>query len=242
MQDRTRTGVSLFALALVVALLARATIEILVSASFWRSLWNIQSPPWSDPTLSRVLGLVFAGLYGVVALAGALVVERDRGLEVLPAEGSPDRPRIALAFAVFAGITVGGLDLFLYPEYVSGQSSLWSLRFFLQAGVAIAVGMYFFWTAVRLGGPPTRRFGFYALGLGITAGIFGPLSGALLIWGPATGGLEGNRPFYDTVATLSVAGLLVGFVSLGLWLMVFLRIRASSRSSPVLVGRGELRA
>ncbi len=137
MQDRTRTGVSLFALALVVALLARATIEILVSASFWRSLWNIQSPPWSDPTLSRVLGLVFAGLYGVVALAGALVVERDRGLEVLPAEGSPDRPRIALAFAVFAGITVGGLDLFLYPEYVSGQSSLWSLRFFLQAGASV---------------------------------------------------------------------------------------------------------
>src|SRR6266540_898430 len=56
MQNRTRTGVSLFALALVVALLARASIEIFVAASFWRSIWNIPSPLWPDPTLSRVLG------------------------------------------------------------------------------------------------------------------------------------------------------------------------------------------
>jgi len=241
MQQRTRTGVSLFALALVVALVARAGIEIFLSASPWRSIWSGDSPIWYDPTLSRVLGIVLAGLYAFLALVGSLLIERDRGLAVLPEKGSPDRPRIALAFAIFAGMTVSGLDLYLYPEYGTNQSSLWVLRYFLEAGIAIGVGLYFFWTALRLGAPLARRLGFYALGLGVTAGIFGPLSSALLIWGPV-GGIEGNRPFYDTVAALSVAGLLAGFASLALWLMVFLRTRANIRSSPVLVERGELRA
>lgn len=218
-RDRSRPGLFLIVLGLTLALV---------------DLGIVLGVVWLVPVVSGAGSLVSASLLTYVALAltigfastgfiGIVFVEIGRGRSAGPGAGMLDPARGALLIAATSGLSYFLLGLVLgFMYFLPGP--VWRyvhLTFFFLG--SLAVGLYLFMLARRLGSHGIALVGRLAFG-------FGALSVLLVVLV--------IRGFNDgaTSLWLALGSSASGLASLVLWIVVFATIfRASPRSRPQLV-------